>query len=380
MTIKEARHIAHAQLKDAWIERTSDVGRTLRGKLRYKKTLRLKNRARSKRSAYTDTSSDLQRTLKEPSFFLDIDVFLQKILNVERAFLLAHNDTVIDKKDVKRFFSMVEKRKRGLPVAYIVGEKEFFNLPFFVTSDVLIPKPDTELVVEHGLQKATEKIASGARSLRVLDLCTGSGCIGLAFAKHLIDSLNKTVKLKNIKNTHSLPELTLVLSDISTPALKVAQKNAERIFPKTCIQTPWGRFCLLRNQSQQHYQNQNQQSSYTRLDISTRRSHLFQNIEGEFDLILTNPPYVSTRDTNDLLNDGRNEPRIALDGGDDGLDFIRLIVERAQFYLKKDGYLIMEIGETQAAEVVEMLKEMHYKSVDIVKDLAGKDRVIVAQV
>jgi len=319
MTIKEARQNAYRQLSEAWEKQKKTAG------------------------PYA----------QKPDFFLDIDVILQELLQVERSFLLAHNETKLKQKDIKRFFALIQKRSRGLPIAYIVGKKEFYGLSFFVSPHVLIPKPDTEILVEKALELAREKsrkigsreVQAKSRCLRVLDLCTGSGCIALSFAQEFY------------KTKENSPPLELFMSDISLAALRLAKKNTKQLFPRSL----------------------KKQKNSDKLQIKIVRSNLFQNIKGSFDFILTNPPYVPTRLTDELLLDGRSEPRLALDGGKDGLRLIRQIAKDAKNYLKKDGWILIEAGEYHAKEVAQILRERGFSEVAILQDLSGQERVIFGQ-
>ena len=355
MTIKEARQNAYRQLSEAWEKQKKTAG------------------------PYA----------QKPDFFLDIDVILQELLQVERSFLLAHNETKLKQKDIKRFFALIQKRSRGLPIAYIVGKKEFYGLSFFVSPQVLIPKPDTEILVEKALELAREKsrkigsqevqaesretgsqevqakshetasrevqaksretgnreVQAKSRCLRVLDLCTGSGCIALSFAQEFC------------KTKENSPPLELFMSDISLAALRLAKKNTKQLFPAS----------------------RKKQKNSDKLQIKIVRSNLFRNIKGNFDFILTNPPYVPTRLTDELLLDGRSEPRLALDGGKDGLRLIRQIAKDAKNYLKKDGWILIEAGEYHAKEVAQILSERGFSEVAILQDLSGQERVIFGQ-
>jgi len=355
MTIKEARQNAYRQLSEAWEKQKKTAG------------------------PYA----------QKPDFFLDIDVILQELLQVERSFLLAHNETKLKQKDIKRFFALIQKRSRGLPIAYIVGKKEFYGLSFFVSPQVLIPKPDTEILVEKALELAREKshetrsrevqaesretgsqevqakshetasrevqaksretgnreVQAESRCLRVLDLCTGSGCIALSFAQEFC------------KTKENSPPLELFMSDISLAALRLAKKNTKQLFPAS----------------------RKKQKNSDKLQIKIVRSNLFRNIKGNFDFILTNPPYVPTRLTDELLLDGRSEPRLALDGGKDGLRLIRQIAKDAKNYLKKDGWILIEAGEYHAKEVAQILSERGFSEVAILQDLSGQERVIFGQ-
>lgn len=214
---------------------------------------------------------------------LDAEVLLAHALGCPR-FDLYKNDTGYQV-PYDTFWSYLERRKRREPVAYIVGYKEFWSLNIKVTPDVLIPRPETEAVVE-------KVLASGRRFNKILDLCTGSGCIAAALASEL-------------------PMAHFVVSDISKKALDIAQENL----------------------------------AFAQGRVTFIQSHLFENITGRFDLIVSNPPYVTSQELEKLEPEIKNyEPRLALDGGADGLDFVRKIRQDAPRFLKPDGWLILENG------------------------------------
>lgn len=218
--------------------------------------------------------------------------------------------------EVQRYRISIKKRSLFIPLQYITGEQEFMGLPFYVNKDVLIPRQDTEILVETALSYVSGK--------KILDLCTGSGCIAVSL----------TVLGK--------PESCLA-SDISVPALKVARKNAER----------------------------------NRVDITFAESDLFGNISGCFDRIVSNPPYISPEVVEGLMKEVKeHEPRIALEGGQDGLDFYRRIIKDSRRFLKKGGMLFFEIGYDQAERVMEMMERSGFAEVFCKKDYAGLDRVV----
>ncbi len=256
---------------------------------------------------------------------LDADLIICNAIQKERSWILFHRDEKIDETALKKIESDAEKRKTGLPVAYITGKKEFFGNEFFVTTDVLIPKPDTEILVE----KTIETILDGES---FCDLCTGSGCVGISVLKSILES-GKKIK-------------SAVFVDKSTAALKIAKKNAQKII---------GQF----------------------QKIEFIESDLFSAVPQKFDVIATNPPYVPTKIAKLLLEDGRNEPLLALDGlSDDGLFVIKNLVFQSTAHLKKNGRLLMETGEYNANAAADLLNAAGFSDVKIERDLAGNLRVV----
>ncbi len=250
---------------------------------------------------------------------LDAEVLLAHVLKIPREKLLFSFNMPVPPAVQAAFSALCEKRKTGCPVAYLIGEKEFYGLPFYVNENTLIPRPDTELLVEWAIEKAEGK--------RVLDICTGTGCIGLATAKHA-----------NVS--------ALTLADISPEALSVAQKNADRLGVR---------------------------AAFLQLDI------LKDSISGQFDLILSNPPYIETDIIPTLEKDVCHfEPHLALDGGADGLDFYPVIIEKAFSALSPGGWLGLEIGYNQGATVKKLMESFFYE-VHILSDLAENHRVVVGK-
>lgn len=214
---------------------------------------------------------------------------------------------------------VLEKRGRRIPLQYITGTQEFMGLEFQVNEHVLIPRQDTEVLVEEALKYIQD-------GQRVLDMCTGSGCI--------------IVSLAVFRKIHA------EAADISGQALKVAEKNAEK----------HGR------------------------DVRFVESDLFEKIEGQYDCIVSNPPYISSEEVKKLMPEVRDhEPVSALDGTKDGLYFYRKIVKEAEGHLVSKGWLLFEIGWDQGAAVSEMMRMSGYDKVEVKKDLAGLDRVVLGQ-
>jgi len=279
-----------------------------------------------------------------PTPELDTAVLLQHITDFDKTHLLLNRDYELTQKQEADFLTAIEKRKTGLPVAYITGHKEFFGLDFYVTPDVLIPKPDTELLVELALDALEDKFRAKPDAIpTVCDMCTGSGCVGISVAKAFSD-----------KNPENLPKFTLV--DISEKALAVARKNAGR---------------LISQKEMPHF----------------IQSNLFENVLPTFDLIVTNPPYVPHSESVELLKDGRSEPLLALDGDvdevgessgtNDGLALIRRLVPQCYEHLNRNGGLIMETGEYNAEATAELFKQAGFRNVKIEYDMNEMMRDVV---
>lgn len=296
--------------------------------------------------------SAILKTQPRSSLTLDADVLLQHFLNKPRAWLFAHDDTDISSIR-KAFCAAVERRCTGLPVAYITGEKDFWGLPFHVSPDVLIPKPDTELLVERSLAIIREKAAAllPEQNLFILDPCTGSGCVAI--------SILHTLEAENIRN------LCCIAADISPAALAIARRNAQRLLSAE-TQT---RLYIIEGDMRTLPET----IAHVRESLSP--SSLLTNIL-RFDLIAANPPYVPSMLTQELLKDGRNEPALALDGGSDGLDFIRILTNNTCTVLNRNGVLLSEVGEYHAKAASKLFETAGFSDVRIHQDLASQDRLI----
>ena len=296
--------------------------------------------------------SAILKTQLRSSLMLDADVLLQHFLNKPRAWLFAHDDTDISSIR-KAFCAAVERRCTGLPVAYITGEKDFWGLPFHVSPDVLIPKPDTELLVERSLAIIREKAAAllPEQNLFILDPCTGSGCVAI--------SILHTLEAENIRN------LCCIAADISPAALAIARRNAQRLLSAE-TQT---RLYIIEGDMRTLPET----IAHVRESLSP--SSLLTNIL-RFDLIAANPPYVPSTLTQELLKDGRNEPALAIDGGSDGLDFIRILTNNTCTVLNRNGVLLSEVGEYHAKAASKLFETAGFSDVRIHQDLASQDRLI----
>jgi len=285
----------------------------------------------------------------------DADILIAHILKKERSWLLSHSD--FDFLPYKNEFeAFVQKRSSGIPIAYLTGTKDFFGRTFYVNENVLIPKPDT--LVELALNFAMEKLKKN-EPLFVLDICTGSGCIGLSLAAELYENLSQTSnafdKPQRAQRTQSYFDRSffLILADISEEALKVCKKNMDSLLPSAL---------------------------YKRALAVKADLHLpfpcVPEPKRSYDLITANPPYVPSRLTESLLEDGRSEPCLALDGGIEGLDLIPPLAENSYLSLNLGGKLFVEVGEYHAAQAAEIFRSAGFSQVQIHKDLAGNDRVI----
>ena len=286
------------------------------------------------------------------SLMLDADVLLQHVLKKPRAWLFAHDDADISAVR-ESFLTAAEQRATGFPIAYITGEKEFWGLPFHVTPDVLIPKPDTELLVERSLAIIKEKITNAPpnRIVHIFDPCTGSGCVIL--------SILHTLEAEGIRNVRC------VAADISSAALAVARFNAQKLL-SAAAQT---RLLIVEGDMRrlQDISARCTQQRITQKDCAYRQ---------RFDLIAANPPYVPSALTQELLQDGRSEPALALDGGADGLDFIRILTNNSHIILGAHGILLTEAGEYHAEAASRLFECAGFSDIRIHQDWTHQDRLI----
>ncbi len=257
---------------------------------------------------------------------LDAEVLLSHVLKKERIHLYVHFDEPLETAELAEYRELVKRRVQHVPVAYLTGHREFMGLDFEVMPDVLIPRPETELLV----QTAIEGLRAVEGEKRFADIGTGSGAICLSVL-------------------HYVPEVMCETVDISAEALKVAEKNAENLGVSDRIEF--------------------------------RHGDLLGPLKGRrFHAVLSNPPYIPNGDIGGLAPEVRDaEPRLALDGGPEGLDFYRRLTKEAPDYLETGGFLAMEIGINQAQPVCHMLEAEGWMSkIEVYKDLAGIERVAVA--
>ena len=261
-----------------------------------------------------------QANIEDP--ILKSRILLSYILKKEKEYLITHDEDELSDEIYKDFIEKIKRLKNNEPIQYVINKQEFMGIELYVNNDVLIPQPDTEILVEEIISLTKNK----TKNLKILDLCTGSGAI--------VISLGKILK-----------KCELFASDISPKALNIAQQNS------------------IKNNTQ----------------IVFIESNLFENISEQFDIIVSNPPYIETETINTLSKEVRYEPLIALDGGKDGLEFYRKIITNAKKYLKENGYLALEIGYNQREKVEKILINNKYKNIYSKKDLSGNDRIVIAQ-
>lgn len=257
---------------------------------------------------------------------LDVEILLEKALGgVDSLYIRLNLDKELTKEQEDLFNLFIQDRLKGRPVAYIVGNREFMGLDFYVQEGVLIPRPDTEILVEELIEICKDK-----ENLNILDIGTGSGAITISLAKYL-----------NTSNVKSF--------DISDIALEVGKKNA------------------ISNEVDNR--------------VEFIKSDLFSAIKDndiKFDVIVSNPPYIPKKDIKTLHTQVKDyEPYIALEGGDDGLDFYRSITEQSKLYLKENGILAYEVGHDQAQDVAKIMETNGYTKIYTKKDLQGIDRVVI---
>ena len=286
-----------------------------------------------------------------PTPALDVDCLLCAVLHTNRSSLLAHDEQNLSPSQYKAFCKAVENRQTGLPVAYITGHKEFFGFDFCVSPVVLIPKSDTELLVELALDEIKTRAAAlkesangGKAQLYIADVCTGSGCVILSILKTLEQKHSELCK--NIR-------LVCRASDISEAALSLARKNAARLLDGSEIEKPRF-FCA---------------------DLLGFGPPAGSVSENRYDIIVSNPPYVPSKTAAELLEDGRSEPLSALDGGKDGLDIIRRLVPQSFTALKKGGVFLVETGEYNAGETRSLMTKSGFIDIVTYNDLGGLPRV-----
>ena len=252
-------------------------------------------------------------------------LLLQYVLKKPRQYLIVYDNQKLTDKEEEEYLKYIELLTQGEPIEHITHQKEFMKLNFYVDENVLIPRPDTEVLVEEVM-----KIAKKIKAKKILDLCTGSGAIAVSLAKYL-------------ENTQ------LTALDISGKALDIAIANAKN----------------------NHVQDK----------ITFVESNLFENLGQEkYDMIVSNPPYIRRKEIEALDKEVRKEPRLALDGGEDGLEFYRRIIDEGYAYLKYGGYICLEIGYDQKEEVMQLIEaKKQYSGTYCKKDLYDNDRVIVTK-
>jgi release factor glutamine methyltransferase len=264
---------------------------------------------------------------------LDASLLLAQVLDISRTALAAKGNEQLSEQTLGTFNGFIERRLKRECIACILGKKEFFNNEFLVNKNVLVPRPETETLVETAL-KILEKmnnrnIAVGTGMLRVLDICTGTGIIAISLK-------------------HKKPALQVCACDICKEALAIAETNAKRILPESC-------------------------------KIDFYNGNLFKAIPASllpFSLIVSNPPYIPSKKIKTLSLEVQNEPRIALDGGKSGLKFYKKIIKKSLSYLEKGGSLLFEADPSQMEKIAVMLEKRGFNNIKVYNDLSGQQRII----
>lgn len=261
---------------------------------------------------------------KIQEYQLDAWLLLEHVFQVSKTWYFVHETEIVDVEKAEQYEALIQRRKNHVPLQQITEEGYFYGMKFYVNQHVLIPRQDTEILVEEVLKLCGSLWKQEENHLQILDLCTGSGCILLSL-------------LANLKQA----EGTGV--DLSLEALEVAKRNARELE----IPAKW------------------------------LHSDLFEQVDRSYDVIVSNPPYIRTSVIEDLMEEVRlHEPRMALDGKEDGLYFYRKIIREAERYLKPGGILAFEIGYDQGEAVSGLMKKQGYEQIQVVQDLAGLDRCV----
>lgn len=254
---------------------------------------------------------------------LDARLLLEAVCGTDRNDLLVHGEQPVEPETEEKYFGWIGKRAGRIPLQQLTGEQDFMGLTFTVNENVLIPRQDTEILVEEVLKELHDR-------MRILDMCTGSGCILLSLLHYSNDCEGLGV-------------------DLSAEALEVAGRNVLKVL------TP-------EKAEHAHF----------------LQSDLFEKVEGKFEIIVSNPPYIASAEIEKLMPEVRDhEPRMALDGTEDGLHFYRRIIKEAGKHLVNSGMLFFEIGYDQGQVVSELMRTGGYREVQVVQDYAGLDRVVL---
>lgn len=263
--------------------------------------------------------SDLLKENKIEDYSIKVKILISFITGIKKDILINYEDVEILDNKLEIYIYNLNKIIEGVPIQYITKKQEFMGLDFFVDENVLIPQPDTEILVEEVLK--ISKLYN--KKINILDLCTGSGAIAVSLAKYIKD-------------------VNIIATDISENAIEIAEKNAIKNNVENKI-----KFVV---------------------------SDMFKNIENKFDIIVSNPPYIETKEIEKLSKEVKNEPIIALDGGNDGIKYYKIIADNYNKFLNIGGYLLLEIGYNQGESVSKL-----FKNSEIKKDLSGNNRVILVK-
>jgi release factor glutamine methyltransferase len=290
------------------------------------------------------------REARVPSFTLAAELLLLHVLGRDRAWIYAHPEEIISAGDEARYFALIARRAAGEPTQYLTGKQEFWGLEFEVTPDVLIPRPETEHLIEVALDRLAVREFRAGRprittgdGLRIADIGTGSGCIAITLAKEL-------------------PGAKFFATDISQKALVVAKRNAARHGFSDRIQFVECDFL-----------NDVDQAAVHQSPVTSHQSRLF-------DLIVSNPPYVGRREAAALPREVReHEPEVALYGGEEGYELYSALIAQSAQLLKPDGILVLELGHDSLSAVQPLLDAANWINVGVTNDLAGIPRVFAAE-
>lgn len=263
--------------------------------------------------------SDLLKENKIEDYSIKVKILISFITGIKKDILINYEDVEILDNKLEIYIYNLNKIIEGVPIQYITKKQEFMGLDFFVDENVLIPQPDTEILVEEVLK--ISKLYN--KKINILDLCTGSGAIAVSLAKYIKD-------------------VNIIATDISENAIEIAEKNA------------------IKNNAENK--------------IKFVVSDMFKNIENKFDIIVSNPPYIETKEIEKLSKEVKNEPIIALDGGNDGIKYYKIIADNYNKFLNIGGYLLLEMGYNQGESVSKL-----FKNSEIKKDLSGNNRVILVK-
>ena len=264
------------------------------------------------------------------------DLLICHILNMSKTELLLKYNQIVDQVTEESINKSLLDIINGKPIQYIINKQEFMGLEFYVDENVLIPQPDTETLVEEAIKRIYAMHKNNKQKIKILDLCTGSGAIAISIDTYIKKQIEQG-KMKDLK-------VEFVATDISEKAIEVAKRNAK-----------------LHN-----------------ANIKFIVSDMFDNIyETDFDLIVSNPPYIETKTIPTLSKEVQNEPHIALDGGEDGLELYRIIARQGFKYMKKEGSIIVEIGYNQKESIIQLFRKYReYVNIKCLKDLGGNDRLV----
>lgn len=283
-------------------------------------------------------------------------VLVQYILQQDKNYLIINSKKEVDEQDKRIYEQYIQELIQGKPLQYITKTQEFMGLDFYVDENVLIPQPDTEILVEQAIKCIEERMLYILENnkIRILDMCTGSGAIAISIAKLFQEKYANTGEVNVRKENNEIIqrknqdiEIQVYGLDISEEALKIAERNARA----------------------------------NGVNVILFKSNMFEEIEEyvkeKFDVIVSNPPYIETDVINTLSKEVKQEPHIALDGGQDGLDFYKIIAKEGKNYLKENGAILLEIGYNQKESVTKLFEvTQEYTNIECIQDLSGNDRIV----